>query len=73
MVFVALCWGAPKGLTGSRSGFKASQKTVPLLKVSSDRLGELGKKLGTPGYKASDIQYTMANECHAIGLPIKLT
>ena len=38
MFFVVLCPGAPEGSTGSGSGFKASQKTGPLLKVSSARL-----------------------------------
>ena len=50
--------GAPKCLTGSGSGFKASQKTGPLLKVSSDRLGELGIEFRTPGYKVSDLSTT---------------
>ena len=36
MVFVILCPGTPEGLTGSGSGFKASQKTGQWLKVSSD-------------------------------------
>ena len=27
MLFVVLCPGTPRGLTGSGSGFKASQKT----------------------------------------------
>ena len=40
MVFVAICPGAPKGSTGSGSGFKVSQKTRPYIKVSADRLGE---------------------------------
>ena len=40
--FVVLCPGAPEGLTGSGSGFKASQKTGQRLKVSSERLGEPG-------------------------------
>ena len=35
--------GAPEGSTGSDSGFKASQKTGPWLKASSDRLGEARK------------------------------
>ena len=39
MVFVV---GAPEGSTGSGSGFKASQKTGLRLKVSSDRVGEVG-------------------------------
>ena len=33
MVFVVLCPGTPDGSTGSGSGFKASQKTGPRLKV----------------------------------------
>ena len=32
--------GTPEGSTGSGSGFKKSLKTGPMLKVSSDRLGE---------------------------------
>ena len=35
-----VCPGTPEGSTGSGSGFKASQKTGPRLKASSDRLGE---------------------------------
>ena len=46
---MVLCPGAPEGSTGSGSGFKASQKMGPWLNVSSNRLGELGIKLGTPG------------------------
>ena len=42
MVLCFLCLGAPKGSTGSGSGFKASQKMGSWLKVSSDRLGEPG-------------------------------
>ena len=34
-----LCPGTPKSSTGSGSGFKASQKPGPQLKVSSNRLG----------------------------------
>ena len=52
-----LCLGAPEGSTGG-SGFKASRKTEPRLKVSSDRLGEPGIELGTPWYKASDLSTT---------------
>ena len=44
MLFVVLCPGTPEGSTGSGSGFKASQKTGHLLKVSSDRLGEAGNR-----------------------------
>ena len=38
--------------------FKASQKTGPGLKVSSNRLGEPGIELRTPGYKASELSTT---------------
>ena len=55
---VFLCMGAPEGSTSSGSGFIVSQKTWPWLKVSSDRLGELGIKLRTLGYKASDLSTT---------------
>ena len=54
MFFVVLSSGALEGSTGKCSGFKVSQKMGRRLKVSSDRLGEPGIKLGTPGYKASD-------------------
>ena len=46
---VNLCPGTPEGSTGSDSGFKASQKTGPQLKVSSDRLGEAGNRTCDPG------------------------
>ena len=55
---VVLYPGAPKSSTGSDSGFKASQRTGPQFKVSSDRLGEPGIELRTPGYKASDLSTT---------------
>ena len=42
MVMWFLCPGASEGSTGSGSDFKASKKTGPRLKVSSDRLGEPG-------------------------------
>ena len=58
--FCGLCPGAPESSTGSGSGFKASQKSGPrFIKVSSDRLGEPGIILGTPGYEAS-ILFTTA-------------
>ena len=44
MLFVVLCPGTPEGSTGSGSGFKVSQKTGQRLKVSSDRLGEVGNR-----------------------------
>ena len=55
---MVLCPGAPEGSTDSGSDFKASWKTGPQLKVSSDRLGELGTELGTPVYKESDLSTT---------------
>ena len=60
MVFVSLCLGAPKGSTGSVSGFKASQKTGPKLKVSSDRLGEAGNGFCDPWFtRHRSILYTI--------------
>ena len=50
MVFVVLCPGAPEGSTGSSSDFKASQKTGPQLKVSSNRLGEAGYQTCDPWF-----------------------
>ena len=50
MLFVVLCPGTPEGSTGSGSGFKASQKTVQRLKVSSDRLGEAGNQTCDPWF-----------------------
>ena len=47
MFFVVLCPDAPEGSTSSGSGFKVSQKKGPGLKLSSNRLGELGIELGT--------------------------
>ena len=44
MLFVVLCPGTPEGSTSSGSGFKASQKMGQRLKVSSDRLGEVGNR-----------------------------
>ena len=38
--------------------FKTSQKMGPQLKVSSEILGELGIKLGIPGYKVSGLSTT---------------
>ena len=48
MIFVGLSPGAPKDSYVSGSTFKSSQNMGPWLKVSSDRLGELEIKLGTP-------------------------
>ena len=50
MLFVVICPGNPEGSTGSGSGFKASQKTGQLLKVSSDRLGEAGNRTCSPWF-----------------------
>ena len=38
--------------------FRATQKTGPGRKVSSNRLGDSGIELGSPGYKASDLSTT---------------
>ena len=51
--------GTSKYLTGISSGFKASQKTGPRLKVLSDRLGRPGIELRTPTYKGSDLSTTL--------------
>ena len=50
MVLVFVSPGAPKGSTGSDSGFKASKKTGPWLNVSSDRLGEAGNQTCDPWF-----------------------
>ena len=49
-----LCTGAPEGSTGSGSDFKASQKTGPRLKVSSNRLGEAGNNFPIYVYFCGD-------------------
>ena len=69
MVFVVLCPGTPEGLTGSGSGFKASQKTEQRLKVSSDRLGEAGNRTCDPWFtRTRFIPYTTAGSF--VGKPI---
>ena len=50
MVLWFLCPGTPEGSTGSGSGFKASQKTGPWFKVSSNRLGEAGNRTSDPWF-----------------------
>ena len=50
MVLRFLCPGTPEGSIGSGSGFKASQKTVPRLRISSDRLGEAGNRTRDPWF-----------------------
>ena len=58
---MVLCPGTPEGSTGSGSGFKASQKTTQLLKVSSDRLGEAGNRTCNPWFtRHRFIPYTTA-------------
>ena len=57
LVFVVLCPRTPEGSTGSGSGFKASQKTGPRFKVSSDRLGEAGNRTCDPWFT----RYTLPN------------
>ena len=61
MLCVVLCPGTPEGSTGSGSGFKASQKMGPRLKVSSDRLGEAGNRTCGPWFtRHRFIPYTSA-------------
>ena len=62
MFFVVLCPGAPEGSTDSTSSdFKASQRTGPQLKVSSDRLGKAGNRACDPWFtRHSFIHYTTA-------------
>ena len=62
-VFVVLCQGTPEGLTGSCSGFKASQKTGQQLKVSSDRMGEARSQESN-----LHIQNHVIMRCHIMGL-----
>ena len=50
MLFVVLFPGTPEGSTGSGSGFKASQKMGQRLKVSSNRLGEVGNQTCDPWF-----------------------
>ena len=50
--------GSTRRLNRQCFWFKESQKTEARLKVSSDRRGEPGIELGTPGYKASDLSTT---------------
>ena len=50
---------APECSIGSGSGFKASQKTGPWVKISSDRLGEAGSRAYDPWFtKHRLIPYT---------------
>ena len=61
MVCVVPCPGTPESSTGSGSGFKASQKTGQRFKVSSDRLGEAGKRTCDPWFtRRRFIPYTTA-------------
>ena len=48
--FVNLMSRSTRRLAGSGSGFKASQKTGPRLKVSADRLGEAGNRTCDPWF-----------------------
>ena len=59
--FVVLCPEAPEGSTGCGSDFKASQKTGPWLKVSSDRLIDAGNRTCDPRFTRHRlIPYTTA-------------
>ena len=60
MFFVVLCLEAPEGSTGCGSDFKASQKTGPWLKVSSDRLIDAGNSM----------TYSLHHGCHVTQLPL---
>ena len=61
MLFVVLCPVTPDGSTGIGSGFKASQKTEQRLKVSSDRLAEVGNRTCDPWFTRHRlIPYTTA-------------
>ena len=54
-----LCPGTPEDSTGSGSGFKSSQKTVPWLKVSSDRLGEVRNRTCDPWFTRHIYVYSL--------------
>ena len=70
MVFVGfLLPGTPESSTGSGSGLKASQKTGPRLKVSSNRLGEAGNQTYNPWFtKHRFIPYTMGQTLYTLSL-----
>ena len=63
-----VCPGAPEGSTESGSDFKASQKTGPRLKVSSDRLGEAEIEPTTPGLQGIDGCYVYPGSTNRIQL-----
>ena len=65
MVFVVLCLGASQGSSSSGSGFKASLKTGPRLKVSSDRLGE-PSGLQCIGLFPTPLRLLQKSSCHAL-------
>ena len=61
MLLVVLCPGTPEGSTGSGSGFKASQKTVPPLKVPFRQTGRRRERTCDPWFtKNRFIPYTTA-------------
>ena len=64
MVLWFLCPGTSEGSTGSGSGFKASQKTGPCLKVSFHRQRDWEKpgiKPATPGLQDIGLSPTPKN------------
>ena len=69
-----LCAGAPEDITGSGPGFKASQKTGPRLKVSSDRLREAGNRTCNPWftrhrfipYTTTGTHFSIPFKCYAL-------
>ena len=50
VLWVCFMSRSTRRLTGSGSDFKASQKTGPRFKVSSDRLGEAGNRTCDPWF-----------------------
>ena len=53
---MVLCPGAPEGSTGSGLDFKESQMTGSELKVSSDRLGQVGNRTCDPWFTKHNLE-----------------
>ena len=65
--FVDLCPGAPEGLAGSSSGFKASQKTGHGFKSYPTAWEKPGIKPATPGLQGiAHINYNTAASRHRL-------
>ena len=69
MFTVVLCPGTSEGSTGSGSGFKASQKTGQRLKVSSDRLGEVGNRTCDPWFALLYLPMSHIKDARLIWVP----